>query len=375
MKRWDKVTHATYQGDQVFLWGCAILLLFGFLMLSSASAPVGYAKFGDSYFFVKRQFLFGVLPGIVLFFLASSIDYHRIESWHLPVYAGTLLLLITVFLPGVGTTLGTGARSWISFGSFSFQPSEVVKLTLILSFSVFLSRQEGYIREFQRGFLLTLGIGSLPIVLVLFQPDIGTATILFAIVFILLFAAGTRLHHLLGLACVGLVGFALLIAIAPYRLARLTTFLHPELDPQGIGYQINQAFLAIGSGGIFGLGLGHSRQKFQYLPEVHADSIFAVIGEEMGFVVTLGFLALILLICFRGLRIARLAPDMIGRLIVTGIIAWFMVQSIFNIGAMVGLLPLTGVPLPFVSHGGTALMVSLAAVGVMFNVSKHIHRL
>jgi cell division protein FtsW len=206
---------------------------------------------------------------------------------------------------------------------------------------------------------------------VVLQPDIGTVAILFSIVFGMLFLAGAKYLHMGSLAALGLVGLILMVMIAPYRAARLTTFLHPELDPQGIGYHINQAFLAVGSGGIFGLGLGHSRQKFQYLPEVHADSIFAVIAEEMGFLFVTALVVLFVLIALRGLMIAKSAPDKFAKLLVAGIITWLMVQSFLNIGAMVGLLPLTGVPLPFISHGGTALMVAMAAGGILINVSRH----
>jgi cell division protein FtsW len=188
----------------------------------------------------------------------------------------------------------------------------------------------------------------------------------------MLFVGRARLSHLVGLALIGASSLALMIAKAPYRFDRLTTFLHPELDPLGIGYHINQAFLAIGSGGWFGLGLGHSRQKFEYLPEVHADSIFAVVGEEMGFVFAAGLVILILLIAYRGFQLAKQTRDQFGGLLVAGIMIWFVFQSFLNIGAMAGILPLTGVPLPFVSHGGTALAVALAAVGLVVNVSKHV---
>jgi cell division protein FtsW len=186
----------------------------------------------------------------------------------------------------------------------------------------------------------------------------------------MLFLAQSKLSHLGLLASLAIAGFIIMILAAPYRAERLMTFLHPELDPQGQGYHINQAFLAIGSGGWFGLGLGHSRQKFQYLPEVHADSIFAIGSEELGFIVISGFLILLLLICLRGFLIAKNSGDPFGTYLVGGIIAWFTIQSILNIGAMVGLLPLTGVPLPFVSHGGSALMIGMVAMGMVIRVSK-----
>ena len=186
----------------------------------------------------------------------------------------------------------------------------------------------------------------------------------------MLFVAGARWSHILGLAGAGLSGLVLMIVMAPYRAARLMTFLHPELDPQGIGYHINQAFLAIGSGGILGRGLGHSLQKYQYLPEVHSDSIYAIIAEEMGLLFALAIVILLILIIARGFMVAKHAPDQFGRLLVSGIIIWFATQSFLNIGAIVGILPLTGVPLPFISHGGTALMIAMGAVGIVVNVSK-----
>jgi cell division protein FtsW len=361
-----------HEPDYTLLVLFGILLVFGLVMLSSASAPVGYAKFGDSYFFIKRQLMYGLLPGLFLFLFFSKFDYHRLTRYAYASFLASIAILVVLFIPGIGSTLGTGARSWIALGSFTLQPAEIVKFLLIIFLSGYLAKKSDTLRSFDQGFLPSLSLGMIPIMLVVIQPDMGTATILFAILFGMFFVAGARFTHLLGLLSIGLVGFVLLVAIAPYRVARLTTFLHPELDPQGIGYQINQAFLAIGSGGIFGAGLGHSQQKFQYLPEVNADSIFAVISEEMGFIVTSGVIILLVFIAMRTLRLAKDAPDTEGRLILTGCMMWFMVQSFFNIGAMVGLLPLTGVPLPFVSHGGTALMMALGALGVMSNVSKQV---
>jgi cell division protein FtsW len=208
------------------------------------------------------------------------------------------------------------------------------------------------------------------LILILLQPDVGTLSILVAIIFVMLYISKIPHQYLIILGLIGVIFFIILILVAPYRLNRLTTFLHPELDPQGKGYQINQAFLAVGSGGVFGLGLGHSRQKFQYLPEVSADSIFAILAEEMGLVISSAFIILILLIGWRGLRIAALAPDDYGKLLVSGIVIWFVWQSFLNIGAMVGALPLTGVPLPLVSHGGSAYITILAALGIVVNVSQ-----
>jgi len=361
------------KADYLLLSYFAIWLVFGLIMLTSASGPVAYERFGDGYFYIKKQMLLGVLPGLVLFFIFAKIDYHRWRSFGLLFYLACLLLLVLVFIPGIGSTNNTGAHSWINLLGHSFQPAEFAKLCLIIFLSALLTKH-GYagLQDFKSGFLPVLGMGLLPIVLVILQPDVGTVAVLFTILFTMLFISGARWAHIFGLAGIGVAALMLMIIIAPYRLGRVTTFMHPELDPQGIGYQINQAFLAIGSGGFFGRGLGQSLQKFQYLPEVHADSIFAVIGEEMGLIFAIGLVVLIILAIGRSLILAKNAPDQFGRLLVTGIITWFGIQSVLNIGAMVGVLPLTGLPLPFVSHGGTALMISLAGVGIITNVSKHV---
>ena len=359
------------QPDVMLMLYFGILLLFGLVMLTSASSPVGYDRFNDAYFFIKRQLVFGALPGLVLFIALAKCPYKLLPKIGYAAFLLSVILLILVFVPGVGSTLDTNASSWIKVAGFSFQPSEFAKLGLVLFLAHVLSKMGRRIGDLKQGFLPALGVGIMPVLLVALEPDVGTATVLFAILFGMLFFAGARFIHLGGIAGLAVVAFVILVTIAPYRAARLTTFLHPELDPQGIGYHINQAFVAIGSGGWLGQGLGHSKQKFQYLPEVHADSIFAVIGEEMGFVATTGFtILLFVLLGRRMLTIADKAPDGFGRLAVCGVVVWFMAQSFFNIGAMVGIMPLTGIPLPFVSHGGTALLLALAAAGVVVNVSK-----
>lgn len=357
--------------DYIFLAYTAALLGFGLIMLMSASSAIGESRFGDGFFYIKRQLIFGVLPGIMAFLILAKIPYTYYKKKLWLIYGVMMALLVAVFIPGLGNTLGAGARSWIVVAGISVQTSELAKLGLILFVSGYASMLGSRMQQFQEGFAPLLVFAVAPIGLVVLQPDIGTVSILFAILYGLLFLAGARLSHMGMLAVAGIAALGVMIIIAPYRAARLTTFLHPELDPLGIGYHINQAVLAVGSGGMFGLGLGNSRQKFEYLPEVHADSIFAVIAEEMGFLMAAGLIVLITLIAVRGLRIAKHAPDDFGRFLVSGIMVWFVVQSYLNIGAIVGLLPLTGVPLPFVSHGGTALIMMLAGFGVITNVSKH----
>ncbi len=361
---------ATRSVDVVLLVYIGILLLFGLIMLTSASSVIAYDKFGDAYFFVKRQLLFGVVPGLIGFLFFAKMPYEWLKKFGSILFYSSLALLILVLIPGIGATFNTGARSWIALGAFSFQPAELAKLGLICYLAYYMSVIGHKIQDLKQGFIPVLIVGMLPIGLTMLQPDIGTASILFATLFSLLFIGHAKASHLSLLAALAVFAFIILIAVAPYRAARLTTFLHPELDPQGIGYHINQSYLAIGSGGWLGYGLGHSRQKFQYLPEVHADSIFAVIAEELGFIVTSGFLCLLVLFAWRCVSIAKRCRDEYGRLLVMGIISWFMIQSFFNIAAMVGLMPITGVPLPFVSHGGTSLAIALSAVGIIANVSK-----
>lgn len=347
-----------------------ILLVFGLVMLSSASSAVGQERFGDSYFFIKRQLLLGLLPGLVLFFFFAKLQFHKLRALSPVIYAGMIVSLLLVFIPGVGSTLNTAAQSWIVVGGLSVQPAEFAKLGLIIFLAAYLAKRGSELQDFQKGFLVSLLIAMVPVGLILLQPDVGTVIIIFAIIFAMFFAADTKLSHIVGLFAAGLAGLGVMVLIAPYRAARLTVFLHPELDPQGVGYQTTQALVAIGSGGLFGLGLGNSRQKFQYLPEVHADSIFAVIGEEMGFIISVAVIVLLLLIAHRALNTARHTTDMFARLTIVGILAWFMTQSFLNIGAAVGIMPLTGVPLPFVSHGGTALMMCMAAVGVLMSATR-----
>lgn len=370
MKNFHETTSKNNKIDGTFFWTLIALLLFGFLMLASASGPAAYAKHNDAFFFVKHQLLYGLFPGIIFFLFFSKFDYRHLQKFAKIFFVLSLLFLVVVFIPGVGATWGT-ARNWINVFGFSLQPIEIVKFLFTMYMaSWFANRDEEEVRDVQRGlspFLMTLGLVSLLLVL---QPDIGGLSIIVGISILMFFLAGASITHLFGMALSAVIALFVLIKAAPYRAARFTTFLQPELDPQGIGYHINQALMAIGSGGWFGLGFGHSRQKFLYLPEVEGDSIFAIIGEELGFIFASAFLFLLIFFIFRGFRIAKNAPDRFGKLLGAGIMCWIMVQSVVNVSAMLSLMPLTGVTLPFVSYGGTSLFVLLAAMGVMANISK-----
>ncbi len=348
----------------VFLW-----LIIGLVVLTSASGPVGYSKFGDTYFFIKRQILYGFIPGMILFLILARVKYEYWRKWSWVFYFGALALLIMVFLPGTGLELN-GSRSWLSIFGYNFQPAEMAKLGMIVMAAALLSNKKRDLGDWQNGLLPVLAILAPIFVLILLQPDIGTLSILVVILFFMLFVARVPKLYLFVLGTLGAIVLVAMVFAAPYRMQRLTVFLHPELDPQGVGYHINQAFLAVGSGGFWGLGLGNSRQKFQYLPEVSADSVYAVMAEELGFLFAAGLIILILAVVWRGLKIAQNTADDFGKLLIVGIMTWFAWQSFLNIGAMVGIMPLTGVPLPFVSHGGSALMTALAATGIVANISR-----
>ncbi len=357
--------------DRGFLMLLGGLIVFGLAMLTSASFPLGLSKFGNGYYYLIHQVIFGLLPGLVGFAIAYKLPYTVYRR-----YAGVMLfvsiaLLLLVFIPGIGKEFG-GSKSWIVIGSFSMQPSELVKLTFLFYLAGWLEKRSQHeLKDFSQGVLPFLCVLGVVAFFLIEQPDTGSMAIIVTMALATYFAAGAPLKYLAGVGVAGLGGLALLIKLTPYRAARYMTFLHPELDPQGAGYHINQALLAVGSGGFFGRGYGHSLQKFQYLPEVAGDSIFAVIGEELGFIFTLAFLALYLAFLSRGFRIAERAPDAFSRYLVVGIMTWIGVQAVVNIGAMVGLLPITGVPLPLISYGGTALVVTLTAMGIVANISAH----
>lgn len=360
-----------FAGDKIFALLFAGLLVFGLLMLASASWPLGFDRFyGNGYYFLVHQLLFGILPGAVGFLVAYFVPHEWYRKVALPMLAISLLLLVIVFIPGLGMEI-KGSRSWIDLGLFSFQPSELVKFTFLVYLAAWLEGSMGKnVRDMTKGlapFLVVLGVIML---LLLLQPDTGSMGIIVMMALAVYFVAGAPMKYFAFFGVAGAALLWLLFTVSPYRAERLTAFLHPELDKQGSGYQINQALLAIGSGGVLGRGYGHSLQKFQYLPEVAGDSIFAVIAEELGFVLTSAFVVLYVAMLFRGLVIAERAPDAFGTYLVVGVMAWLGIQAFVNIGAMVALLPLTGVPLPFVSYGGTALAISMAAVGVVLNVSK-----
>lgn len=355
--------------DYVLIFIIFTLIVFGLVMMSSASVVSSRNDFGDSYYYLKHQILYGFVPGLAGFLFFQKVPYLKLKKWSLFIFAASLVLLILVLIPYFSASYG-GAKSWLKFGPINFQPSEVMKLTFILYLASWFSSRQKSIKDFKQTFLpFTIPIAFISFLLIL-QPDIGTLGLIVIPGIIIYFLAGGSIKYILLLTGAGIGSLFILIKLAPYRLQRLLVFLDPKIDPLGIGYQINQALLAVGSGGIFGLGLGHSRQKFNYLPEAQGDSIFAIIAEELGLVGAIFLLSMFIWLMFRCFYIARNTSDSFGRLVVYGIASWIVIQTFINVGANLSLLPLTGVPLPFVSYGGTALATGMAAMGIVVNISK-----
>lgn len=358
------------KADQIIAGVVFLLLIFGLVMISSAGVVVSKARFQDEYYFFRHQLFYGVVPGLILFYIAQNIHYSFWKKLAMPLFLLALFLLLLVFVPGVGIRL-QGASRWIDLGPVSFQPTEMVKLSLIIYFASWLQSRGRKIEDFKEGFLPFVGILAVVGFLIIKQPDVGTLGAITAIALTMFFVSGAPFKFMGYLIGSGFFLLFVLIRLEPYRMNRLISFLQPGTDPQGIGYQISQALIAVGSGGIFGLGLGQSRQKFSYLPEPIGDSIYAIVGEELGMVGAGFLLILFVLFAMRGFKIARRAPDKFAGLLAVGISSWIIFQALINIMAIIGLIPLTGIPLPFVSYGSTSLVFILIGAGILLNISKH----
>lgn len=354
--------------DSILLIATVGLLAIGVVMVYSASAVLSYHEFGDWYYYVKRQLLFALL-GVAAMTATMNIDYWVWKKFaKIGLIAGFALLLL-VLIPGIGVVRG-GARSWLGISSFGIQPSEFMKICVILFLSKMLSDEQWNIKHFVKGLLPPLAIVGLAFGLIMLQPDLGTGVVLFGASLLVIFAAGARISHLSGLGLVGVLGFVGLILAAPYRLQRITAFLDPWKDPLGAGYQAIQSLYAIGPGGLVGLGLGASRQKYSYLPEPQTDFIYSIIAEELGFIGGALVLILFTLLVWRGLRTAITAPDTFGSLLAAGIVGMVAVQVIINIGVVIGMFPVTGITLPLISYGGSSLTLMLTSIGILLNISR-----
>lgn len=364
--------------DYVLIGAVAALLVLGILILSSISAFTSQEKFGNTYYFLKHQLFFGLLPGLFLAFLFFRVPLNWLKKGAPLLLLLNLIFCLLVFFPKIGATFLGGTR-WLSLGPISFQPSEFLKITFIIYLAVWLAsriakdreQKFGAVRTFSQtfiAFLIVIGaVGSI----LIFQPDISTLVIIVSVAALMYFLAGTPFWHTALLAFIGSGTVLSLIKIAPYRMRRWTVFLNPETDPLGMGFQIKQALIAVGSGGPGGLGLGMSSQKFGFLPHSMSDSIFAVFCEETGFVGAAILILLFLLFFWRGFKISKESRDRFSQQLSLGISIWITLQAFVNIGSMIGILPLAGIPLPFISYGGSALISEMVGVGILLNVSKN----
>ncbi|WP_062105160.1 stage V sporulation protein E [Bacillus niameyensis] len=355
--------------DFILILSTTILLAIGLIMVYSASAIWADYKFSDSFFFAKRQLLFACL-GIIAMFVIMNVDYWILKKWAKPLLIICFVLLVIVLIPGIGVERN-GSRSWLGVGAFSIQPSEFIKLAIIAFLAKFLSEHQRHITTVKKGLLPSLSLVFLAFGMIMLQPDLGTGTVMLGTCVVMIFIAGARIFHFVVLGLFGVAGFVGLIISAPYRMARITSFLDPWEDPLKTGFQIIQSLYAIGPGGLFGLGLGESRQKFFYLPEPQTDFIFAILAEELGFIGGSLVLLLFALLLWRGIRVALGAPDLFGSFLAVGIISMIAIQVMINIGVVTGLMPVTGITLPFLSYGGSSLTLMLMAVGILLNISRY----
>jgi len=347
--------------DMPILLVTLLLLVIGVIAVFEASIIQAYNQFGDELFFAKRQLQWATIGFIVMMVTAySPIEYTK--KLAVPFFIVSLLLLVLVLIPGLGTKIG-GATRWLDIGFFSFQPSEVSKLAIIFYFAAL----------FEKSSKLVPFLGSLAITagLIMLQPDLGTTIIISVVSIAIYFIAGAKWKEIVTIGVSGLTLGSILILSSPYRLARLMTFLDPNADPQGASYHIRQIIISLGSGGLVGTGIGRSLQKYRYLPEATTDSIFAVIGEETGFIGSIFIIGLFTMIAYRGLKIAQGLDDPFLRLTAVGLTVMIVSQAFLNLGAMGAIVPLTGITLPFISYGGSSLIVSLAAVGLLLNISRY----
>jgi len=355
------------QADEWLFAATVGLALFGVVMVYSASADLAFAENGSQYHYVKRQAMWTV-AGLCALMGAMHFDYGHLRDRRVVIglLAGTVVMLLAVFaFPRIN-----GAHRWIRFGGFSLQPSEVSKLALTIFLARFLERRAGEEDALWKTFLPCVMMTGLLVVLVAAEPDLGTAMMLGIICTVLLFAAGARLLYLGVLGAIGLVGIISMIVLFPWRMGRVTAFLDPWADAQGTGFQVVQSLIAVGSGGTNGLGFAQGRQKMLFLPFAHSDFIFAVVGEELGLIGALTLVSVFGLFLWRGVRAALRAPDRFGMLLGLGIVVGIVAQALFNISVALSLVPTKGIPLPFISYGGSSMLLTLVSAGVLLNISQ-----
>ena len=357
------------KSDRVFLLTTLLLIAVGLFVFSSASLGL-VAREGASFGTVALKQIGIAVFGIFVMLVTANIDIKKNRKASPYIFIASVILTALVFVPHIGFAHG-GAARWISFASFTFQPSEFLKIASVILLATLLSAyKEKFVMSFKSliPFFIIVGISG---ALILKQPDTGTFLVIFTALLATYFASGTKFRNIIAIFLLGVVAIGGLVYMRPYAMARITTFLNPSADAQGAGYQIQQAMIAVGSGGLTGRGFGQSIQKFNYLPEPIGDSIFAVAGEEFGLLGTITIVVIFAFFCLRGLKIAAKSKDNFGKLLGVGIITLITAQALINIGAIIGVMPLTGIPLSFISHGGTALMFTMFEAGIILSISKN----
>ncbi len=346
--------------DKKFFWLILLFVVIGLIAVADASAPQALNAYGDKFFLLRQQVVWAAI-GVVALFATAHVHYSFWEKVATPFFFLSVLFLLAVLLPHLSFA-ALGARRWISIAGFNFQPSELVKLSLAIYLAKIAAKNKG-----PASYFVPLAIVA---GLIMLQPDLGTTLVVATIGLSQIFISGVNLLHFFGAMVIGALSTIVLILVSPYRRDRLLTFFETTSDPLGKGYHIRQILLALGSGGIFGVGLGASRQKYSFLPEASTDSIFAVIAEELGLIGSIVIISLYIYLFIRGVRVAKGAPDKFSKVLAIGIVAWISGQAFLNIASMVSLTPLTGIPLPFLSYGGTSLVMILTACGILLNISK-----
>jgi cell division protein FtsW len=343
-----------------------VFTITGLVTVYSASFVIGIAKFNDAYYYVVRQTIWAAL-GVILLVGAMRTDYRVLRALSVPIMLGTIGMLLAVLMFGVSAG---GARRWLGYGEFTIQPAEFAKLTVIVYLAAWLAGKGDSIRSFERGLIPFVLIISAVAVLIMLEPNLGTTLIILLITVTMFWVAGATVAQMGALLVSGFLAVLFLATIEGYRMDRLTTFFDAEVDPLGHGFQTLQTLIALGNGGVTGLGLGASRGKFFYIPESHTDGVFAIVGEELGIVATAAVLLLYMILMVRGYQVARRCRDDFGRLVATGITTWITVQALLNMGGITRVIPLTGVPLPFLSYGGSALASVMLSIGVLISISR-----
>lgn len=353
----------------ILLVAVIVLSLFGAIMIYSASYVWAEYKFDDPYKYLKTHGLF-LIVGYVMMMIVSKFSYIKYKKYANIIFGICFLLLVLVLIPGIGS-IRNGSRSWFGIGGFGIQPSEFTKLGLIIFTSKYLSNNMKEIKDIKKGVLPILGVLMLVFGLIMLQPDFGTGVVIVITIVVLLFVSGVKMNFFVKIGSLGLIGVAVLIIIAPYRMKRIVSFLNPWTDPLGSGFQIIQSLYAIGPGGLLGLGFGNSIQKHFYLPEPQTDFIFSIISEEFGFMGVLIVATLFVTIIISGFKIAMKCEDLFGKYMAFGITFGLAFQALLNLMVVVGLIPVTGVTLPFLSYGGSSLLITLCSMGILLNISRY----